>query len=217
MWTLALEFSSERRSVALLEANRVAGQAAEANGRHTRAFALIEAALHQAGKERECVQSLVVGLGPGSYTGIRSAIALAQGWQVATNVRLQGIPSLEALALQAQNAGLVGRIHFLFDAQRNDLCLATYLIEPERLQLISPLRRIASENADGMIQNDGVIVGPDLAPRFPKGKTMLPDAATLGRLAAGRHDYVSGDILHPIYLRETNFLKAPPARGHPTV
>jgi len=36
-------------------------------------------ALKQAGLEREAIDCIAVGLGPGSYTGIRSAIALAQG------------------------------------------------------------------------------------------------------------------------------------------
>ena len=77
MTILAIEFSSETRSAAVLSDGRVAGHAAETGGR--RAIGLVEKALQQAGAEREDVEIIAVGLGPGSYTGIRGAIALAQG------------------------------------------------------------------------------------------------------------------------------------------
>ena len=41
---------------------------------------------------------------------------------------------------------------------------------------------------------------------------MLPSAAELGRLAARRIDFVPGEKLEPIYLRETTFAKAPPPK-----
>ena len=63
---------------------------------------MIESALRQAGLEREEIECIAVGLGPGSYTGIRAAIALAQGWQLARGVKLLGVSSAECLATQAQ-------------------------------------------------------------------------------------------------------------------
>jgi hypothetical protein len=45
---------------------------------------------------------------------------------------------------------------------------------------------------------------------------VFPRAAVLGQLALGRSDFVAGDKLEPIYLRETNFVKAPPGRQIPT-
>jgi len=44
---------------------------------------------------------------------------------------------------------------------------------------------------------------------------LLPDAGILGLLAAERGDFVSGDKLEPIHLRETSFVKAPPPRAVP--
>jgi len=40
----------------------------------------------------------------------------------------------------------------------------------------------------------------------------LPTAAMLARLAAERSDFIAGEKLEPIYLRETSFVKAPPPR-----
>jgi hypothetical protein len=56
------------------------------------------------------------------------------------------------------------------------------------------------------------LVGPDVARGFPAGQVMFPAAATLGQLAATAGDFVPGEKLEPIYLRETAFLKAPPPR-----
>ena len=80
MKILALELSTSRRSAAVWDpASGRVGVAYENGGRNSRPVALVEAALREAGAERQEVSVLAVGLGPGSYTGIRIAIALAQG------------------------------------------------------------------------------------------------------------------------------------------
>lgn len=101
MKILALEFSSEQRSVAIVEDGKVLGEARESAGKHTQAFALIGAALDQAGMEREQIECIAVGLGPGSYMGTRIAIAIAQGWQLARGVKTAGVSSADALASQS--------------------------------------------------------------------------------------------------------------------
>ena len=52
---------------------------------------MIESALAEAKIEREQIEVIAVGLGPGSYTGIRAAISVAQGWQLARGVKLLGV------------------------------------------------------------------------------------------------------------------------------
>ena len=104
MKILALEFSSEQRSVAIVEDGKVLGEARENTGRHTRAFALIEQALAEAKTEREQIDCIAVGLGPGSYMGTRIAIAIAQGWQLARDVKTTGVNSAEALTRQGGGA-----------------------------------------------------------------------------------------------------------------
>ena len=212
MKILAIEFSSELRSVAVLDRSIVCGRAAEQGGRNTRAFALIQQALEEAQTQREEIECVAVGLGPGSYAGIRTAIALAQGWQLARGVRLLGVSSVEALAQQAHTTGLRGRVHLLIDAQRNEFYAASYRIEPHSVQIELPLRLISALEADALVQKDPAAGDSDLARRWPQLQVLLPDAAAIGQLAATRTDFVSGDVLQPIYLRETNFVKAPPPR-----
>src|ERR1700744_507167 len=95
MTILALEFSSEQRSVALARDGQLLAETHEIGGRATNAFSLIEKILAEARLERDAITAVAVGLGPGSYTGIRAAIAMAQGWQLARNIRLIGVSSVE--------------------------------------------------------------------------------------------------------------------------
>lgn len=216
---LALEFSSPLRGVALVRrpappdsVGLELGHAAETRDRGSDAFALIEQVLSGAGLEREAVEGMVVGLGPGSHAGIRSAIAMAQGWQLARGIQLLGMSSVEVLAWEAFRQGLKGRVHVASDAQRGEFHLATYGLDATMPHPAEPLRLASLAEVEALIQQGECVVGPDLTARLPRAVDLYPRAATLGRLAATRSDFIAGEKPEPIYLRETNFMKAPPPR-----
>jgi len=77
--------------VGLHPGQNVGASSRQAGG--TRALGMIESVLREAGLEREQIDVIAVGLGPGSYTGIRTALSIAQGWQLARGVKLLGISS----------------------------------------------------------------------------------------------------------------------------
>jgi tRNA threonylcarbamoyladenosine biosynthesis protein TsaB len=210
MKILAVDFSSECRSVALLQDGTVLGRAAETGGR--RVIGLVEQTLQQAGCEREAVETIAVGLGPGSYNGIRGAIAFAQGWQLGRGVNLLGVSSVECLAAQAGMEEIFGPVNIVVDAQRNEFYLARFEIGPGACRQIEPLHLAAFFKIEQRDAAGEKIVGPDLNTWFPRAFNLYPDAAVLGSLAGARSDFVSGDKLEPIYLRETAFKKAPPLR-----
>jgi tRNA threonylcarbamoyladenosine biosynthesis protein TsaB len=215
MKILAVEFSSEQRSVGVVQTSGgsdpvLLGRAVE-TGRH-RALGLVEEALQQAHCEREEIETLAVGLGPGSYNGIRGAIALAQGWQLGRGVNLIGISSMECLALGAEQREIFGLINIIVDAQRQEFYLARYQISAGAWREEGNLRLAPSAEIEALAQGGGRLVGPGAAEWFPTALNLYPDAAILGRLAANRRDFVPGEKLEPIYLRETNFKKAPPIR-----
>jgi tRNA threonylcarbamoyl adenosine modification protein YeaZ len=215
MKILAIEFASERRSVAVVADGVVRGRAEEIGGRSTRALSLVERALREAAMEREAIDCVAVGLGPGSYTGIRAGISLAQGWQLARGVRLLGLSTVECLAAQAQAEGIHGRVNIFIDAQRSEFYFAAYEVTVESRRIVEPLRLASAEDARAQARAGEVIIWPELAKLFPQGRVLFPDAAMLGRLCAGRTDFVSGDRLEPIYLREAQFVKAPRPRVIP--
>ena len=191
-------------------------RAEETAPRATRALGLIETALRAAGLEREQVECLAVGLGPGSYTGIRAAIAVAQGWQLARATPTIGIGSVECLAATAQREKIWGRVSIVIDAQRNELYLAAYEIEASGWREAEPLRLASMDELRARVDRGETVVGPEVAKWFAAGLELFPDAAMLGQLAGRRNDFVSGERLEPIYLREPAFVKAAPARVIPS-
>lgn len=190
-------------------------EAIETGGRQTNAFRMIEQALSEAAIEREQIDVIAVGLGPGSYTGIRAAISVAQGWQLASEVELLGVSSVEAIAAQAHTEKIRGRIHVVIDAQRGELYRAAFEISPDGWREIEPLNILPLTEAQLRAEQGEMLVGPEVTKWFPDGRIIFPRAAVVAELAARRSDFVPGEGLVPIYLRETNFVKSPPVRVMP--
>ena len=233
---LALEFSSARRGVAVVEAVPAASSRrpdapaatdgdckspardaralgmAEGDGLTPGPFELIESALRAAGVGREAIECIAVGLGPGSYTGVRSAIALAQGWQLALGVKLLGVSSADVLAATARAAGLTGRVAVVIDALRGEFYSASYEIKADGWREVAPLRLLTRAAVEALAATGELLVSPDAKCPFAGAKFLAPSAGELGRLAGSRHDFLPGEKLEPIYLRETTFVKAPPPR-----
>lgn len=217
MKILALEFSSDQRSVALIDsragsAPRCLAAVAETGSRTMQALAMIEKALAEARLEREQVECIAVGIGPGSYTGIRAAISLAQGWQLARDVSVLAVGSVECLAAQAQAQGRRGRVHVAFDAQRNEVYLATFGLSEAVIEMIEPLRITSADEVRNRAEAGETLIGPEVNRWTSSGHMLFPEAAALGKLAAGRCNFIVGEKLEPVYLRETSFVKAPPPR-----
>ncbi len=195
--------------------SRVLAVTVEDSTQSLNALGLIDRTLGAAGVEREQIEEIAVGLGPGSYTGIRAAIALAQGWQLARSVRVIGVSSIECLVAQACGLGWIGKACLVIDAQRNEFYLAEYELGPAGGQLVHPLRLASREEARACGGPGGMIIGPEVGAWFPEGRLLIPSAATLAELAVGRAPAASADNLEPIYLREARFTKAPPPRVLP--
>ncbi len=218
MKILALEFSSEQRSVAIMDGGQCLATASLAAGRATPAFALVERVLAEAKMEREEIECIAIGLGPGSYTGIRTAISLAQGWQLGLQTKLLGISSVECLAETAARVGIQGKASLIVDAQRNEFYRARYDFAAGKFALIEPLKIVSMEEVCGLQAQGETTVGPDAEKWFAhvaNAKTLHPQAETLGAIASQQTDFVPGEKLEPIYLREISFVKAPPSRVLP--
>ena len=207
MTVLAFEFSSDRRSVALARDGVLLAEAVEQTAdRTTRAFRLVEQVLAEAKLAREEIEVIAVGVGPGSYTGIRAAIALAQGWQLARGVKLLGISSVAAMAAQARAEKIFGRIHFAVDAQRGEFYVAGWDISEAECREILPLQIVPAAELVTRKVTGEICLGPEQERKF------FPSASALARLASGRSDFVPSSQLMPIYLRETTFVKSPVGR-----
>jgi tRNA threonylcarbamoyl adenosine modification protein YeaZ len=175
---------------------------------------LIDRVLAEVGATPDAVQCMAVGLGPGSYTGIRSAIAITQGWQLARPITLAGVSSVACLAHQAWRAGLRGNFQIAIDAQRNECYLAAYLATDSGPQEREPMRIVPRTEIGASLSAGKTVIGPEIVEWFAAGQRVEPDAATLASLVAGDPERftLSTEALEPIYLRKVEFVKSPPGR-----
>jgi len=215
MRILALEFSSSRRSAALVEDGRVLCRAGEDLQRVKGPVSLMTDVLGQAGLDTQAVEGVAVGLGPGSYTGIRVAIALAQGLELGLGARLLGVSSVESLVWRAWLEGSHGDLAVLIDAQRGELYAARYHVTQLGVEPRQPLALCSRAQVQRWVEEGAILLGPDLDEIELPVRPLYPEAGMIGVLAAGSADFVPGQELTPIYLRQPQFVKAPIPRAIP--
>ena len=204
MKILALDFSTLRRSAAVVDDNgNVISSVMQQAQRAGSPFPLISEAL---GKIRpDEIEAIAIGLGPGSYTGIRSSLAIAQGWNLARNIPAGGVSSAEAIAFAAVEKGLRGEVEVVIDAQRNELYSAIYLLTSETFSLIRPLKIVGQPETK-------TLIGPEANRWSAEAIIIEPSAAAIGKLAARAKKFGPPENLEAIYLREPSFVKAPAIR-----
>lgn len=205
MATLALEFSTNRRSVAVVRGEQLLSERLFEGSVRTPIFALIDGAMTEAGLGTSDIDRVVVGIGPGSYTGVRLAISVVQGWQLGSPVKVAGVNSLETMA----SALGPGRATLVVDAQRGECAVADCMDG----QLISPLRLVGVGSLKSAFAKGERLVGPEVPELVGGGERFFPSASVAARLGIRAGVFVPAEQLAPLYLREAAFVKAPPARN----
>jgi tRNA threonylcarbamoyladenosine biosynthesis protein TsaB len=166
---------------------------ASADGGHAaqRALVLVDEVLARAGYEAGDVGTIVVGCGPGSFTGLRIGIATARGLALALGRPCIGVSTLEALA-----AGAPGALA-LIDARRGEVFMlgedGTAVAElPERVAAsLAPGTRCVGDGATryrSLLEEAGGVVPPGDDVRH------APGTQALSGLAAG-------GAAEPVYVR----------------
>lgn len=137
---------------------------------------------------------IVVGLGPGSYAGVRIAISAAIGLQAAHQSRLVGLPSICAMSGEASAYYAVGdaRRQTFFLARIEDRALAR---EPELLSETELRSRLDGDQPLPVLSSDRL-------PQFTQVRLEFPSAAQLARLARDANRSLAEAPLQPMYLRE---------------
>jgi tRNA threonylcarbamoyl adenosine modification protein YeaZ len=107
------------------------------------------------------IDRFVVGLGPGSFSGIRSAIACATGLALPGNRPVEGIPSIEVLAADVVEDTQAERVYVVGDARRNRYWLAGYQNVNGHLLNESPCSLYAPHEVRDVLPPGAVIVSPD--------------------------------------------------------
>ncbi len=219
MKMLALEFSSDRRSVAVAESSsagavRLLAETSAAQDASIGPLALIQQALERAEVGRGDIGAVAIGLGPGSYTGIRMAIATAQGWKIARDVALNGVSSVDIIAWDVWKNGGRGSACVAVDAQRGDFHLARFELAGEGPRCLAPLELVSNDAVATAVSAGARVFMPESRMSVPGAEAGFPTAATLAEVSLRRPESRIA-LLEPIYLRPVAFAKAPPAISVP--
>ncbi len=189
MRVLGIETASRRGSVALVEDDRVLASAthSELNAHAERLLPLLERVLAEAGLGRQDIGRIAVGVGPGSFTGLRVGIAFGQGLALGLGVPVVGVGSLAAMAAAGRGALRLA----LLDARRGEVFAAAY--DATGRELLAPLalaRETAIAEAAGRLEGEPELVG-EVAAELPGGAgarrdelSDLPHAIWTARLGA---------------------------------
>jgi len=189
MLTLAFDTATQVATSALLDGGEVLGE------RVSRAQLLLEdvdALLRQGGAHPRDLDTVVVGIGPGSFTGVRIGLAAARGLALSLDLPGAGVSTLAALA-----AGAPGALPVI-DARRREVFT---LVEGEPV-VLAPGDVVVEPGA--MLVGDGAVRYRAL---FSEKGAVVPDDADERHLPRARfHAALAGafgpvDAIEPLYLR----------------
>jgi tRNA threonylcarbamoyladenosine biosynthesis protein TsaB len=141
MRVLALDTATEACSVALLAGHGIAGRFEEVGRAHAdRILAMVDAVMSEAGLRLSALDGIAAGIGPGSFTGVRISVSVAQGLAFGAGLPVVGVTSLEALALKAIDSGASQALACL-DARMGEVYWGCFSADPAGLLAASgPLR-----------------------------------------------------------------------------
>jgi tRNA threonylcarbamoyladenosine biosynthesis protein TsaB len=203
MKILALELSSGQGSVAWLENNREPFVRIFANDR--KHSGLFFENLQLCSRKFGAPDTIVVGLGPGSYAGVRIAIATAVGLRAASATKLTGISSLCGIETVATEYCVIGdarRASFFFGRVGNGRLME------------GPSLHSGVELEMKIMESSVPFYASEPLPQFPKATRAYPSARRLAEIARDQvGEMADTRSLEPIYLREPHITVAKASRA----
>ena len=192
MKTLALELSTSRGSLAWQE-GEIEFERDWPNDRKNSAafFENLEAIRRKFGAP----ETIIVGLGPGSYAGTRIAISAAIGIQLSCDARLIGYPSICAIQCDGQEYCAIG------DARRKSFFFAR-ILESEVIEGPTLFSEVELNAKLESLETATPVFSSELLPQFQRPVVSFPSALILARLAKEARRRFCLPPLEPIYLRE---------------
>lgn len=138
---LAIETATDACSAALLTSEQFLMRNEIAPKAHTQLILpMIKSLLEEADITRSQLTAIAVGRGPGSFTGVRIAMSVAQGLAFGWNLPLYPISTLAALAKQLENYLAVEEAIIIpaLDARMGEIYWGAYRIEQGSLREVAP-------------------------------------------------------------------------------
>lgn len=171
MIVLALDTATSATAVGLLDDGRLAGgierrhdpAPGERPGHASRLLALAVELLDATGLRFADLDRIAVGLGPGTFTGLRIGVATARALAQGSGAELVGVSTLSALAVVAEPSAPAGSgVLAVIDARRGEAFAAGWregrpVLEQAALAPAALARRIAEEGGTWLAVGDGAL------------------------------------------------------------
>lgn len=171
---------------------------------------MVEEVVTQAAAAWADVDRIATTLGPGSFTGVRIALAAARGFALACGARLVGVTTTQVAAFRALPAAEGRAILAVVDAGRADLFVQSFgpdLAERSAVAALSPEAAAAALSGEAMLiaGNGAPRLRPFLAGRrdiaFAEGLADAADVAALGALLKPQDQAAAPVYVHPPYAK----------------
>ena len=180
----------------------------------------VDELLHETNISPDELDAIAVGMGPGSYTGLRIGVSFAKGMCYGLNIPLLAVGSLDALAqvaIEDHEAGIINidewdsaRLCPMVDARRMEVYAQVFDIECNPLSEVSA--EVITEESFSKWRNDGKLVifgnGAAKCQEVLAGTTyvsVVPAARGLAKLAHKRYEegkFEDIAYFEPFYLKD---------------
>ncbi|MET8416301.1 tRNA (adenosine(37)-N6)-threonylcarbamoyltransferase complex dimerization subunit type 1 TsaB [Streptomyces sp. NPDC005134] len=204
MLLLAVDTATPAVTVALHDGTAVVAESSQVDARRHGELLLpaVDRVLRDAGTGLDAVTGVVVGVGPGPYTGLRVGLVTAATFGSVLSVPVYGLCTLDGLAYAAGRSGLEGPFAVATDARRKEVYWARY--EDPRTRIGEPAVDRPADIAEQLAGLPVVGAGAALYPgAFPDARG--PEHVSAGALAAlAAERLAAGAQLlppQPLYLR----------------
>ena len=228
---LGLDTSTQIASLAIISRGCVAGSIAVPVSSHGASLpGVVDDLLSNAGFKIRDLAAIAVGIGPGSFTGLRIGLSYAKGLAMASGCALIGIPGFDAMAMAARElAGqsdhadieLGGLVAVVVDARKNEFYAALYRVVADGLEkltedLVVTLEQLASRITEHITEDvtfigdskakDAAILVGTRGHRAAVFETGTLDMRGVSVAAIGAARFTRGEMdrvasLEPLYIR----------------
>lgn len=226
---LALDTATERCSVALLVGNTVYSRSEIAPRDHTKkVLPMVDEVLKEAGVTLQELDALAFGRGPGSFTGVRIGIGIAQGLAFGANLPMIGISTLAAMAQAAYRLQGMTHVASAIDARMEEVYWGRYVRQEdgswqaaEAECVIAPALLAQTLTQDEQVWGkagtgwDAYPALADLPLQVQTSEVIYPDSQDIAYLAQfelAQGNTMSVEQASPVYLRDTVAWKKLPGR-----
>jgi tRNA threonylcarbamoyladenosine biosynthesis protein TsaB len=199
---LALDTATEYCSAALLKDGQIYSLAEHCPNQHAaKLLQMIEDLLKQAHIKLNDVDAIALGCGPGSFTGVRIAVSIAQGLAYGLQKPLIPISTLNIMAQQAYEKYGVKHAQVALDARMQQIYYGQFALDTNAL--MQPEGEMSLLFLEEVIKSNIAKVGngwgddADYKDVIPLASSALPLALALFQ----QNNVVSPELIQPIYLR----------------